>query len=173
MVGRRQLLLTLCAVLAGSAVVTQSGSSAPRRDAQILRVSFSPAAGLDSIDPALSFTQPGWSLLDATCARLFTYPDKPAPAAFRVEPEVASAVKASDDLKTYTFTLRRGFRFSDGAPVRADAFAHAINRVLQPAVSSPGRIHVRDVPGTGCVFRIELPQPAAGGNPDAPPRIEG
>ena len=152
MVGRRQLLLTLCAVLAGSAVVTQSGSSAPRRDAQILRVSFSPAAGLDSVDPALSFTQPGWSLLDATCARLFSYPDKPAPAAFRAEPEVASAVKVSDDLKTYTFTLRRGFRFSDGAPVRADAFAHAINRVLQPAVSSPGRIHMLDIVGAEAVL---------------------
>ena len=70
MVGRRQLVLASCALLAASAAVTQAGSTAPGRDVQILRVSFSPAAGLDFVDPALSFTQPGWSLLDATCARI-------------------------------------------------------------------------------------------------------
>jgi ABC-type transport system substrate-binding protein len=139
-------------LLAGSGVVTQAGSSAPGRDAQILRVSFSPAAGLDFVDPALSFTQPGWSLLDATCARLFTYPDAPPPAGFRRQPEVAATWKASDDLKTYTFTLRQAFRFSDGTPVRADAFAHAINRVLQPAVNSPGRIYMRDIVGAEAVL---------------------
>jgi hypothetical protein len=45
-----------------------------------MRIAFAPAAGLDHIDPALSFTQPGWALLDATCARLMTYPDKAPPA---------------------------------------------------------------------------------------------
>ena len=118
-------------LLVGGAVLAQAGSSTRGQEGGILRVSFSPAAGLDYVDPALSFTQPGWSLLDATCARLFTYPDKESPAGFRLQPEVAASWKVSDDLKTYTFTLRRGFRFSDGEPVRANAFAHAINRVLQ------------------------------------------
>jgi len=35
-----------------------------------------------------------------------------------------------------------------------------------------GRIHVHDVPGTGCVFSIRLPQPDANGNLEAPPGIE-
>jgi len=35
-----------------------------------------------------------------------------------------------------------------------------------------GIIKVRDVPGDGCVFSIELPQPAADGNQDPPTRIE-
>ncbi len=103
-----------------------------------MRISFAPAAGLDHVDPALSFTQPGWALLDATCARLMTYPDKAPPAGFRLQPEVAAGYRVSNDLKTYTFTLRKSFRFSNGAPVRASAFAHAIKRLLQPFILSPG-----------------------------------
>lgn len=150
--GRHRLLALLLASLVGSAVLVQAGSSTRGQEGGILRVSFSPAAGLDYVDPALSFTQPGWSLLDATCARLFTYPDQEPPAGFRLQPEVASSWKVSDDLKTYTFRLRRGFRFSDGKPVRADAFAHAINRLLQLAPYSPGTIHVRDIVGAADVL---------------------
>jgi ABC-type transport system substrate-binding protein len=132
-------------------VAAQPISSARGQDGGVLRIAFSPAAGLDFIDPALSFTQPGWSLIDTTCARLFTYPDKRPPAAYRLQPEVVAGWKVSKDLKTYTFTLRRGFRFSDGKPLRADAFAHAINRVLQLGSASPGRIFMRDIVGAADV----------------------
>jgi ABC-type transport system substrate-binding protein len=151
-VGRHRLLALLVASLVGSAVLVQAGSGTRGQKGGMLRVSFSPAAGLDFVDPALSFTQPGWSLLDATCARLFTYPDQEPPAGFRVQPEVAASWKVSHDLKTYTFKLRRGFRFSDGKPVRADAFAHAINRLLQLSPYSPGTIHVQDIVGAAEVL---------------------
>ena len=93
------------------------------------------SADVDSIDPALSYGVGSFSLVDTTCARLLAYTRTVTP---RLEPEVATAFpRVSRDLKTYTFTLRGGFRFSDGAPVRANAFARAINRTLAPAVKSP------------------------------------
>ena len=150
--GRRHLLLPVLAMFAGSAVLAQPGSSARSQEGGTLRISFSPAAGLDFVDPALSFTQPAWSLLDATCARLFTYPDKPPPTGFRLQPEVAASWTISDDFKTYTFRLHPSFRFSDAKPVRASAFAHAINRVLQPSVDSPGALHVQDIVGADNVL---------------------
>ena len=149
---RSRSIVVLLAFVVGSAVVAQPTSSARARDGGVLRIAFSPAAGLDFVDPALSFTQPGWSVIDTTCARLFTYPDKAPPAGFRLQPEVVASWKVSDDLKRYTFTLRRGFRFSDGKPVRANAFAHAINRVLQLGAASPGRIYVRDIAGAADVL---------------------
>ena len=124
-----------------------------------MRISFSPAAGLDHVDPALSFTQPGWALLDATCARLMTYPDKAPTAGFRLQPEVAAGYRVSNDLKTYTFTLRRGFRFSNGDPVRASAFAHAIKRLLQPFILSPGAQHAQDIVGAKDVLEGRSPAP--------------
>jgi len=46
--------------------------------------------------------------------------------------------------------------------------------IAQQAVEAHhGRISVRDVPGSGCVFTLRLPQPDPPGNPEPPPRIEG
>ena len=141
-----------CALAAFALAAFAHGAGARAPDGGILRISFSPAAGLDHVDPALSFTQPGWALLDATCARLMTYPDKPPPAAYRLQPEVASGYTVSNDFKRYTFTLRRGFRFSDGSPVRASAFARAINRALQPLILAPAARHMRDIVGAADVL---------------------
>ncbi len=182
MAGKRSLVVLL-ALVVGGAVAAQPTSSSRGQGGGIMRIAFSPAAGLDSLDPALSFTQPGWSLLDTTCARLFTYPDKRPPAAFLLQPEVVAGWKVSNDLKTYTFTLRPGFRFSDGKQLEANAFAHAIDRVLQLGTASPGRIFMRDIVGAadvlagrarsasgvvarGMTLTVRLTQPA----PDFPAR---
>jgi peptide/nickel transport system substrate-binding protein len=149
------LAVTACAL---TLVHSVSGSSG--QQGGIMRIAFAPASGLDYVDPALSFTQPGWALLDATCARLMTYPDKPPPAGFRLEPEVAATYRVSDDFKTYTFTLRKGFRFSNGAPVRANAFAHAITRLLQPFILSPGALHAQDIVGARDVLEGRRASPS-------------
>ena len=138
-------------------MLAQAGAGARGQEGGILRISLSPASGLDHVDPALSFTQPGWALLDATCARLMTYPDKPAPASYRLQPEVAAGYEVSADFKTYTFTLRRGFRFSDGSPVRASAFARAINRALQPYVLAPAAMQMQDIVGAADVLAGRKP----------------
>ena len=158
---RVHALLTAVTVAACAlALLARPGSSARGRDGGIFRVSVSPAAGFDSIDPAQSFTQAAWSLLDATCARLMTYPDKAPPAAYRLQYEVASRYVASNDFKTYTFTLRKGFRFSDGKPVQASAFAHAINRALQPFVNATGAMYMQDIVGAADVLAGKRPTAA-------------
>jgi peptide/nickel transport system substrate-binding protein len=138
------------------AVVVQPralGSTPAVRPGGIFRVSLSVQAGLDHMDPALSCTAAGWALIDTTCARLMAYPDKPPPAGFRLVPEVAAGYpRVSRDLKTFTFTVRRGFRFSDGAPVRPSAFARAINRTLAPSIESPAAMFTRDIVGAADVL---------------------
>ena len=124
------------------------GSTPAVKEGGIFRITFHQPSGLDYVDPALASTAPGWAVLDTTCARLLTYPDKPPPAAFELVPEVAADFpKISADRKTYTFTLRSGFRFSDGTPVRASAFARAIYRTLAPGMNSSGAQHTRDIVG--------------------------
>jgi YVTN family beta-propeller protein len=102
------------------------------------------------VDPALPDGW-SWSLLAATCANLLNYPDKPAPAGSRLIPEVAESLPTrSADGKTYTFTIRKGFRFSSGEPVTAQTFKNAIERTLSPVMKSlGGQSYLRDLVGVG------------------------
>jgi ABC-type transport system substrate-binding protein/streptogramin lyase len=73
----------------------------------------------------------------ATCARLLTYPDAPAPDGWRLVPEIAAAWPSlSPDGHTYTFRITPGFRFSppSGQMVTAATFKYTIERALSPAL---------------------------------------
>ena len=60
-----------------------------------------------------------------------------SPEGLRLRPELAEAEPVvSRDGKTYTFTVREDARFSDGKRVTARAFAHALERILTPAMES-------------------------------------
>lgn len=142
-----------------------AGSGAGGSDARkggIFRISYAIGSGIDYLDPALAYTAPAWALLDTTCLRLMSYPDRPAPASLRLVPEAATGPpKVSRDGKTYTFTVRAGFRFSDGKPVRANAFARAVNRVLSPRMGSPWSGQLSDIVGAAEV-KAGLAQAASG-----------
>jgi len=69
------------------------------------------------IDPQLGYVTTAWWLEYATAAKLFNYPDRAGPAGSKLVPEVASKFKVSNNGRTYTFFIRKGFRFSDGAKV--------------------------------------------------------
>jgi peptide/nickel transport system substrate-binding protein len=129
-----------------------SGPDAKPPSGGIFQVVFAPPEQLDTMDPAIANTQASWSLLDLTCARLMTYPDKSGPQAYRLVPDVAAAPpRISSDGKTYTFMLKRGFRFSDGKPVDARAFARGINRTLAPDLRSLGTRYMQDIVGARAV----------------------
>lgn len=48
------------------------------------------------------------------------------------QPEIAKSVDISEDEKTYTFTLRDGARWSNGAPVTSYDFKYAWLRAMNP-----------------------------------------
>jgi peptide/nickel transport system substrate-binding protein len=97
----------------------------------------------------------------------------------RLVPAAAAGLpRVSADGKTFTITVRRGFRFSDGRPVTAQNFAFAINRLFNPSLGSPwtylfedivGARGVRegkadavsgvDVRGDQLIIRLEQPRP--------------
>jgi peptide/nickel transport system substrate-binding protein len=98
-------------------------------------------------DPALDFDL---QRQGATCALLYNYPDRPYPEGTRLRPEVAARPPSvSPDGRTYSFTLRQGYRFSppSNEPVRAQAFERAIERSLSPKMESFGGGLLVDVVG--------------------------
>ncbi len=147
---RSALISAVAGVVLVGLGATSSGAKAPQGG--IFKIVFAPPEQLDTMDPARANTQASWSLLDLTCARLMTYSDRAGPRGFSLVPEVAAAPpRVSRDGKTYTFSLRRGFRFSDGKPVDARAFARAINRTLAPGLKSLGTRYMEDIVGARAV----------------------
>jgi len=103
------------------------------------------------IDPQLGYVTTAWWLEYATAAKLFNYPDRAGPAGSKLVPEVASKFKVSNNGRTYTFFIRKGFRFSDGAKVSAKSFKYAIDRVANKDLASPGAQFITDPNGTNII----------------------
>jgi peptide/nickel transport system substrate-binding protein len=150
---RRRLLFLSCLAASMLAVAAFPGAlgSTDVREGGIFRVSFQGSSSLqafDYVDPALAYSRESWALLDTVCARLMRYRDTAPPEGYRLVPEVAAAFpKVSRDGRTTTFRLRSGFRFSDGSPVRADAFRQAIHRTMAPGVESPAYLYTQAIVG--------------------------
>jgi ABC-type oligopeptide transport system substrate-binding subunit len=105
-----------------------------------------------AVDPALAYDAWSWTLEFATCAKLFNYPDEPGAAGTRVIPEVVSSFTRSRDRRTYTFELKRTYRFHTGAPVTARSFAAAFNRDANPRMDSPAVTYLDEIVGADAVI---------------------
>ena len=111
-----------------------------------------PTYSFDPSDPALARGPFALQAEQATLAGLLNYPDAPAPAGLRLQPEIATAMPAlSPDKRTYTFTIRPGYRFSppSSEPVTAESFRHGIEHALSPALGdhAPGARALADLLG--------------------------
>jgi len=103
------------------------------------------------VDPQLAYVTTAWWIEYATAAKLYNYPDKQGPAGSKLVPEVASNFTVSKNGRKYTFTIRKGFRFSDGAAVTAKNFKRAIDRTANKSLASPGAPFITDPNGTNIV----------------------
>jgi YVTN family beta-propeller protein len=113
-------------------------------------VSVETTTELESLDPALAYDGASWQILYSTCAKLLNYPDERGTAGVQLVPELAESLpRVSDGGRTYTFTIRRGFRFSppSGEPVTAQSMKYSIERSMNPRMSGPARTLLSDLVG--------------------------
>jgi len=100
----------------------------------------------DYLDPALSHSIEGFTAGYDTYIPLLTYAHADGKAGGKVIPGLATALpKVSDGGKTYTLTLRKGLRYSNGEPVVAGDFKHALERVF--LLNSSGTFFFEDIVG--------------------------
>src|SRR5262245_21396065 len=159
---RRLYIATLAIALAiAAAAIPGAGAAMRAGDAPLADGGTLVLGSLffDVIDPALvedptsafaiSSVLAAWAVEDATCTMLLRYPTgAPTRQDYGLVPEVAADYPAvPPDGKTYTFVIRPGFRFSDGAPVTAANYARAIKRVLDPRMGSPAAKYLQEVVG--------------------------
>lgn len=100
----------------------------------------------DYLDPQLSYTQEGWSAMYDTYLPLLTYKRANGQEGGEVVPALAEALpEISDDGKTYTLTLRKGLKYSDGTPVKASDFKSSMERLFE--INSPGFFYYEGIVG--------------------------
>jgi peptide/nickel transport system substrate-binding protein len=128
----------IAAAFAGTATGNaQKPSASGQKKGGTMRVNMS-GTDVDYIDPTLAYGTNSWQILDAVCAKLMYYPDKPDPVGAKLAPDVAVGFPTvSNNGRTYTFTIKKGIRSNTGEPLTAANFAFAINRVLNPKMQSP------------------------------------
>jgi ABC-type oligopeptide transport system substrate-binding subunit len=141
--------LLVAAGLASTAGSATAGEAAEARRGGTLRLGW-PAD--DGVDPAVVGTSRGLMLQFAVCAKLFNLPDEPGAAGTRVIEEVVDRWAVSKDGKTYTFDLKRSFRFHTGARVTASSFARAFHRAANPKLTSLNVAYLYDIVGAGAVI---------------------
>jgi len=143
------MLVTGASLLVASSFASAAGTSGALKKGGIWKTGTVGAS--TQVDPQLAYVTTAWWLEYATAAKLYNYPDKSGPAGSKLVPEVASKFTVSNGGKRYTFTIRKGFKFSDGKPVTANSFKYAINRVANHDLASPGAQFITDATGTNIV----------------------
>jgi ABC-type oligopeptide transport system substrate-binding subunit len=137
MPGKRPLVLVLAvASIALIALAAASAAPAAKRGGTIV---IDMTTDVDYLDPQLSYYGETWKLEATTACKLMNFPDKEGAAGAVATPEVSAGLPlVSKDGKTYTFTIKPGFRFSNGKPVTAQSFVDAFNRFANPRMQSTG-----------------------------------
>src|SRR5215207_6081792 len=110
MKGKRRLGATMLSLGVSFLAVASFATGAQDRNGGIFEVGM--AGPSVAVDPQIAYVTTAWWLEYATAAKLYNYPDKAGRAGSELRPEVATAFAVSGDGRTYTFTIRQGFRFS-------------------------------------------------------------
>jgi ABC-type transport system substrate-binding protein len=140
---------TLLAAL-GPGRTTEDSIAALRGN--VLRLFSKQGALGQGSEPALNYDFAAAQIEFATCAKLLNFPDKPAPEGSHLRPEVAAGMPTlSEDGRTYTFRVRRGYAFSppSGQPVTAETFRYSIERAVSRKLQAgaPDPPPVTDIQG--------------------------
>jgi len=134
------LSAAVAAIGASMLVFTAFAGAAPSKHGAkggTLKFNFS-GSDFDFTDPSLAYGVQSCQLEYATALKLYNYPDKTKPLGGKIQPEGAAGFPIiSKNGKTYTITVKPGYKFSDGSAVTAKNYAFAINRALSKTMQSP------------------------------------
>jgi oligopeptide transport system substrate-binding protein len=138
------VLVTRPGLFSSRATYSTPGPLRASADKQVLRiVAVGPNAGdLDSLDPARIAYGSDYDKAQLVFPPLITLDDVGKPVDW-----AAQSHEMSDDGLTYTFHLRSGMRWSDGAPIDANTFAYSINRALDPCLASSIAYYLYNIEG--------------------------
>lgn len=141
---RLLIALTLITALVLSACGAPAAAPAPAGDTAASSADLTPQKGgeiivvykddLATLDPAIGYDWTNWPAIKMVFDGLLDYD-----SGTNLLPRIAESMPTvSDDGLVYTFTLRKGVKFSNGREVTADDVVYTFTRLLDPRTASPG-----------------------------------
>jgi peptide/nickel transport system substrate-binding protein/oligopeptide transport system substrate-binding protein len=121
-----------------------AGLPGPRRGGT-LRLSL--IDDVRTVDPAIGNDESTYPVEHMLFDTLVAYASARSERPLDLVPQLAESWTVSADRLTYDFTLRENLRYADGSPIVAADFVTAIERVLDPAVPSPGKSYFLKIAG--------------------------
>src|SRR5436305_13850854 len=108
------------------------------------------AAG-GTLDPQVNYTLEYWQLYQATYDGLLAFKKAGGSGAFEVVPDLASGYKVSNGGKTWTFTLRKGIKFSNGQAVTVNDVVASLRRIFKVKSPTAGGFYSGIVGASKCL----------------------
>jgi peptide/nickel transport system substrate-binding protein len=123
---------------------TTHAAAAPEHEFPEFRVAMDEAT--DYLDPGLSDTAEGWGVMWNVYLPLLGYPHANGPDGAKLVPYLATSLPhITEGGRTYSLTLRRGLRYSNGASVKASDFKQTVERDF--LLDSAGASFFRNIVG--------------------------
>ncbi len=120
------------AAIAAAIATTASAHATKAKAAASSVVTLFSGPGPQSLDPGLDYTTQGSEINWEVYTGLTTYKHAAGVASTELQPGLATALPViSNGGKTYTVTLRKGLKFSNGDPVVASDFTYSMERSLK------------------------------------------
>ena len=138
------------------AAATVAGSTPARAAGNVLRIGI--GTSLNTLDPMMVTIGDEYIYANLAFNGLTRMREDLA-----VEPDLAESWSFSDDIKEWTFRLRRGVKFHDGQEMVADDVVASFRRLLDPANTAPVRSQYDMVESVSApdaatvVFKLNIP----------------
>jgi peptide/nickel transport system substrate-binding protein len=143
-VRKLRAVLAVAGLLAIALSLSSCGSGSGGKEGGTLTGSY--ASFPEYLDPGLAYDQESWLAMYDTYLPLLTYKHANGAEGAEVVPALAESLpKISNGGKTYTLTLRKGLKYSDGTPVEASDFTSTVERVFK--LNSYGTSFYEDIVG--------------------------
>ena len=135
--------MLVAAMLAGSA---SGGTQAASKKQAGGSITITSRSDFDYVDTGLSYFSHTWTMMSASQLTLLYYPHVEGAAGGRLSPMASQGMpKVSNGGKTYTFTIKKGFKFSNGAAVTSANFKRAFDRGINKTMQSPASSFMDDI----------------------------
>jgi peptide/nickel transport system substrate-binding protein len=107
---------------------------------------FANSGDWDSLDPADTYYAYSFNFIRNYGRALLMFKSAPGQQGATLVPDLAESLgRSSDDSKTWTYTLRQGVKFEDGAPVTSKDVKYAVERSLDKTTFPNGPTYFNDL----------------------------